>query len=165
VSPTQSIGTPALWAGFVTIILVLLALDLGVFHRSARRMTIRESVCWSAFWVSIAGLFNLAVFLVYGSEAGLAWTTGYLIEKSLSLDNVFVFTLVFATFKVPLRYQHRVLFWGIVGALVMRAVFVVLGASLLDRFHGLIYVFGLILLISGVKMLTQQAPTMARNSP
>ena len=150
-----SIGTPALWIGFTVLVLGLLALDLGVFHRDAHEVTFREALGWSAVWVSLALAFNGWLWWQHGREPGLEFLTGYLIEKALAVDNIFVILLVFATFNVPRAYQHRVLFWGILGALVMRAVFIFLGAALLERFHWIMYVFGGFLVVTGVKLLKQ----------
>jgi len=151
--PIDSIASPALWAGFVACILGLLALDLGVFHRKAHEVRFREALIWSVAWVSLAVLFNLGVLVWFGPERALEFLAGYLIEKALSVDNVFVFLVLFSYFAVPAAYQHRVLFWGIVGALVMRAVFIVAGAALLSAFHWVIYVFGALLVVTGIKML------------
>ena len=150
-----SIGTPVLWIGFIALVLGLLALDLGVFHRDAHEVTFREALGWSAVWVSLALAFNGWLAWQHGAEPGLEFLTGYLIEKALAVDNIFVILLVFATFHVPRAYQHRVLFWGILGALVMRAVFIFLGAALLERFHWIMYVFGGFLVVTGVKLLNQ----------
>ena len=148
-----SIGTPALWAGFIGFVLVMLAIDLGVFHRKAHEVSLREAGIWSAVWVSLALLFNGAVYQWFGPERGLEFATGYLIEKALAVDNIFVFYAIFAYFAVPAAYQHRVLFWGVLGALVMRAIFIFAGAALLQEFHWLMYVFGAILVITAVKLL------------
>ena len=149
----ESIGSPALWVGFVAFVLGLLALDLGVFHRTAHEVRFREAFTWSVVWVSLALAFNAGVYYWFGPEKALEFLAGYLIEKALSVDNVFVFLVIFSYFAVPAAYQHRVLFWGIVGALVMRAAFIVLGAALLQSFHWVIYIFGALLVITGAKML------------
>lgn len=141
-----------LWAGFNLFILAMLALDLGVFHRKSHEVSIREATVWSLVWVSLALVFNAGIFYFQGSDAGLQFFTGYLIEKSLSVDNIFVFALLFSYFAVPPAYQHRVLFWGILGALVMRAAFILAGAALLAKFHWIIYVFGAFLILTGIKM-------------
>jgi tellurite resistance protein TerC len=151
--PLDSIGSPVLWIGFIACVLALLALDLGVFHRNAHEVKFREALTWSVVWVSLAMVFNLGVYYWFGPERALEFLAGYLIEKALSVDNVFVFLVIFSYFSVPAAYQHRVLFWGIVGALVMRAVFIVLGAALLSAFHWVIYVFGALLVVTGIKML------------
>lgn len=149
----DSIGTPALWAGFLVFVLAMLALDLGVFHRKAHEVTLREAAVWSVVWVSLALLFNAGVYQWFGADRALEFTTGYLIEKALAVDNIFVFYAIFAYFAVPAAYQHRVLFWGILGALAMRAIFIFAGAALLREFHWLMYVFGALLVITAVKLL------------
>jgi tellurite resistance protein TerC len=149
----ESVGSPALWAGFTFFIVGLLALDLGVFHRRAHEIGFREALSWSVVWVSLALGFNLLVYYWFGTTTALEFLAGYLIEKALSVDNIFVFLLIFSYFAVPRAYQHRVLFWGILGALVMRAVFIVLGAALLHAFHWIIYIFGALLVVTGYKML------------
>ena len=148
----ETIGTPVLWAGFVGFVLLLLALDLGVFHRKAHAVTTREAAVWSAVWVGLALAFNLLVARWFGPERGLEFLTGYVIEKALAVDNIFVFYAIFAYFAVPAAYQHRVLFWGVLGALVMRAIFIVLGAALLAKFHAILYVFGAILVFTAIKL-------------
>lgn len=151
-----TIGTPGLWIGFTTLILALLALDLGVFHRDAHPVGFREALLWTGVWVGLAAAFNVWLAASYGSERGLEFLTGYLIEKALAVDNVFVFLLIFSAFAVPAAYVHRVLFWGILGALVMRALFIVVGAALLERFHWVMYVFGAFLVVTGLKLLVQR---------
>jgi len=141
-----------MWVGFTAAVLGMLALDLGVFHRTAHAVSVKEAASWSVAWVVLALLFALGVHRVLGPEAGLEFLTGYLIEKSLSVDNIFVFVLIFSYFGVPLQYQHRVLFWGVLGALVMRGIMIAAGAMLLDRFHWIIYVFGAFLVFTGVRM-------------
>ena len=141
-----------LWVGFNAFILAMLALDLGVFHRKSHEVSVKEATIWSAVWVALAMVFNAGVFYFRGTEPGIQFFTGYLIEKSLSVDNIFVFALIFGFFAVPKAYQHRVLFWGILGALVMRAIFIAAGAALLTRFHWIIYLFGAFLLFTGIKM-------------
>ena len=144
------------WVGFILFVLAMLAIDLGIFHRKSHEVTIREALAWSGVWIALALLFNLGVYYWRGPEPAIAFLTGYLIEKSLSVDNIFVFLLVFTYFRVPLRYQHRVLFWGILGALVMRAILIVLGISLIQRFHWVIYLFGAFLILTGVKMALEK---------
>lgn len=153
------------WLLFLGFVAGMLALDLGVFHREAHAVSRREALAWSAVWIGLAVLFNIGVYLVQGTEAGLQWTTGYLIEKSLSVDNVFVFLLIFSTFAVPAQYQHRVLFWGVVGALLMRAVFILAGAALLNSFQAVIYIFGAFLIVTGLKFLrkSESAPSLEQN--
>jgi tellurite resistance protein TerC len=152
----ESVGTPALWFGFTAAVLVLLALDLGVFHRKAHEVKVREALLWTGIWVALALLFNVGVYHWFGSERALEFLTGYVIEKALSVDNLFVFLVVFSYFSVPPALQHRVLFWGIFGALLMRALFIFLGAALLQSFHWIIYLFGAFLLFTGIKLLVQR---------
>ena len=137
----------------MAFVLGMLALDLGVFHRNAHEIHRREALAWSAVWIGLAVAFNLGVYYFQGADKGLEWTTGYVIEKSLSVDNVFVFLMIFSAFAVPAQYQHRVLFWGIVGALVMRVIFIAVGAAVLDWFHYAIYIFGAFLILTGLKFL------------
>lgn len=141
------------WAGFVLAVVVLLALDLGVFHRNAREVRLREAMGWTGFWVLLALSFGLWIFRTKNREDGLQFITGYLIELSLSMDNVFVIALIFSYFGVPLRFQHRVLFWGIMGAIIMRGAMIGAGAALIKQFHWLLYVLGAFLVITGVRML------------
>ena len=145
------------WIGFNLFVLAMLAIDLGIFHRDAHEVSRREALAWSAVWIGLALVFNAGVYAVAGFDKGLEWTTGYLIEKSLSVDNVFVFLLIFSSFAVPAAYQHRVLFWGIVGALVMRAILILVGAVLLETFHWIIYVFGGFLIFTGLRFLRDQS--------
>jgi tellurite resistance protein TerC len=141
------------WTVFLSVIGGVLALDLGVFHRHARTVRVKEALGWCALWFSLAMGFALFIFLTRGgSEPALAFLTGYLIELCLSVDNVFVFVLIFTYFKVPSEYHHRVLFWGILGAVVMRAVFILAGLGLIQTFHWIIYVFGAFLVYTGIKM-------------
>lgn len=154
--PIESVGTPILWLGFTAFVLAMLALDLGVFHRKAHEVRFREAVTWSLVWIALSLAFNVLVYVWFGSERALEFLTGYLIEKALSVDNIFVFLVIFSYFAVPKAYQHLVLFWGILGALVMRAVFIVLGAALLQKFHWVIYVFGGLLVLTGIKLLRQR---------
>ena len=139
----------ALWIVFGVVVTGVLALDLGVFHRKAHVVHFKEALAWSAVWISLALLFNLGIFIWRGSDEGVAFLTAYLIEKSLSVDNVFVF----AYFKVPGEYQHRVLFWGILGALVMRAILIAVGITLLEHFHFVIYIFGAFLIFSAYRLV------------
>lgn len=144
------------WVGFNVFVLAMLALDLGVFHRDDHRVSGKEAAIWTVVWILLAVVFGGALFVWKGADVAAQYFTGYLIEKALSADNVFVFLLIFSFFKVPPQYQHRVLFWGILGALVMRAVMIGVGTALLERFHWLIYVFGAFLAWTGIKMATQQ---------
>ncbi|WP_373047055.1 TerC family protein [Vulgatibacter sp.] len=146
-------GTPLLWGVFLAIVVLLLALDLGVFHRKAHEVSSREAGTWTVVWVALALLFNAYIWWAMGAQKGLEFLTGYLIEKSLSVDNLFVMVLVFTSFGIPKIYQHRVLFWGIFGALVMRGVLILIGSQLIDRFHFIIYVFGAFLVYTGGRML------------
>ncbi|HUH12796.1 MAG TPA: TerC family protein [Longimicrobiales bacterium] len=141
-----------LWIGFNAFVLVMLALDLGIFHRRAHAISLREAILWSAFWIALSLVFNAGVYHFMGPEKGLEFLTGYLIEKSLSVDNIFVFVLIFSYFQVPAKYQHRVLFWGILGALVMRGAMIGTGIYLLHRFDWLFYVFGAFLVLAGLRM-------------
>jgi tellurite resistance protein TerC len=129
--------------------------DLKVFNRSPHEITIKESLIWSGVWIGISLLFNIGIFFWYGHTSALQFLTGYLIEKSLSIDNLFVFLLLFSYFKVPGRYQHKVLYWGILGALIMRAILILVGAALISRFHWILYIFGLFLVITGMRMAFQ----------
>lgn len=141
-----------LWLGFTLFILAMLALDLGVFHRKAHFISIREAVTWSAVWISLALLFNTGIYFFIGPESAEQFFTGFLIEKSLSIDNVFVFALLFTSFGVPAAYQHRVLFWGVLGALALRGTMIALGAVLLETFHWIVYVFGAFLIFTAMRM-------------
>jgi tellurite resistance protein TerC len=147
-----SVGSPLLWVGFLLFVFAMLALDLGVFHRSAHAVGFREALGWSAAWISLAGVFALGVWFYFGAQPALEFTTGYLIEKALSIDNIFVFVVIFSALSIPSQFQHRVLFWGILSALVLRAGMIFAGAALLERFHFLIYVFGAFLIFTGVKL-------------
>jgi tellurite resistance protein TerC len=149
-------STAALWIGFSLFILFMLSLDLGLFNRRAHDIKYREAAIWSAVWVALASVFAAIVFYYQGSSRGLEFVTGYLIELSLSVDNLFVFLLIFSYFKVPSKYQHRVLFWGVLGALVMRLTMIFVGATLINRFHWIIYIFGGFLVYTGIKMFRQQ---------
>jgi tellurite resistance protein TerC len=152
----ETVGTPLLWGGFTLFVLAMLALDLGVFHRKAHEVRLREALVWTAVWIALALAFNLGVYRWFGSERALEFLTGYLIEKALSVDNVFVFLVIFSYFSVPVAYQHRVLFWGVLGAIVMRAVFIFIGGALLMKFHWVLYVFGGFLVFTGVKLFLER---------
>ena len=143
------------WIGFIVIIATLLILDLGVFHRNSHQVSVREAAIWSVVWISLALLYNLAVYWFLGADQALAFLAGYLLEKSLSVDNIFVFVLIFSYFRVAPAYQHRVLFWGILTALVLRGVMIVLGAALISRFEFLITIFGAFLIYTAYKMATE----------
>jgi tellurite resistance protein TerC len=155
----HSVGTPALWIGFTVFVLLMLALDLGVFNRRSHVVGFKESLIWSLVWIALASVFGAGIFWKFGAEHGLEFAAGYVIEKSLSVDNLFVFVVIFSAFKIPAQYQHRVLFWGVLGALVMRAVFIGLGAALLQRFHFILYVFGAILIVSAIRLWREQHET------
>lgn len=145
-------NSPLSWFGFTAFVIGLLLLDLLVFNRSAHEVKLREALGWSAFWVALSLSFNLLVYRTMGHQTGLQWLTGYLVEKALSVDNLFVFLLIFNYFKVPAQYQHRILFWGVLGALVLRAIFILAGAALLARFHFLMYLLGTFLVYTGIRM-------------
>jgi len=145
-----------LWGSFGTFVLTMLALDLGVFHRQARVVNVKEALRWSAIWIALALLFNLGVYLWYGTNAALAFLTGYILEESLSVDNLFVFLMILSYFSVPPAYQHKVLFWGILGALIMRGLMIAVGTVLIQMFHWLLYIFGGFLIVTGVRMVLRQ---------
>ncbi|HLN62799.1 MAG TPA: TerC family protein [Symbiobacteriaceae bacterium] len=145
-------GNLWLWVGFNVLVLAMLALDLGVFHRKAHKVSLKEAAIWSAVWIALALSFNAAIYLFMGKAPAMEFLTGYLIEKALSIDNIFVFVLIFSYFQVPQEYQHRVLFWGVLGALLMRAGMIALGATLIAQFHWIIYLFGAFLVFTGAKM-------------
>ncbi len=149
-----------LWAGFNAFVLALLALDLGVFHRRARAPAIREALTWTAVWVALALGFNAVIWHAAGSQKALEFFAGYVLEKSLSVDNLFVFAVVFAYFKVPSRCQHKVLFWGILGALLMRGVMIGLGVVMIQRFSWLLYVFGAFLVFTGLRLAFERRGEM-----
>ena len=134
----------------------MLVLDLGVFHRRAHTVKFREALAWSVAWIALAAIFAVVVFFWHGRTPALEFVTGYVIELSLSVDNLFVFLLIFRFFQVPAIHQHKVLFWGILGALIMRAIFIAAGVSLIERFHWIIYVFGAFLIYSGIKLFFQK---------
>ncbi len=153
----HSIGSPAHWIGFIAFVLVMLALDLGVFHRHPHVVKVKEALTWSLVWVGLAACFGGLVYFAFGQERALEFAAGYLIEKALSVDNLFVFVVLFGAFQVPQRSQHRVLFWGVLGALLMRAGFIAAGSALLLRFDWLIYLFGAFLLFTAVKLMRDKA--------
>ena len=142
----------AMCVGFNIVVFVLLILDLKVFHRRTHVISIKESLVWTAFWIALSLLFNLGIYFWQGSDTALEFLTCYLIEKSLSVDNLFVFLLIFSYFAVPANYQHKVLFWGILGAVVMRLVFILAGVTLIDKFHWVIYIFGAFLVLTSIRM-------------
>ncbi len=142
-----------LWVVFGVIMLGMAVLDLGVLNRRAHEVKMKEALIWSAVWIGLAMLFNLGIYFTQGSEKALLFLTGYVVEESLSVDNLFVFLVVFSFFRVPKHFQHKILFWGIIGAMVMRALFIGVGVSLIHQFHWIIYVFGAILVYTGLKLL------------
>jgi len=144
-----------LWIGFNVFVLLMLVLDLGVFHRKSKVITVKDALTWTAVWILLAFLFNVFVYYQLGEEKAFEFFTGYLIEKSLSVDNIFVIILIFSFFNVPAAYQHKVLFWGILGALVMRVCFILAGVELIHKFHWLIYIFGGFLIFTGIRIITQ----------
>jgi len=145
-----------LWIGFNLFVILMLALDLGVFHRKNHEVKVKEALIWTFVWITLALIFNYGIYYFQGKEKALEFLTGYLIEKSLSVDNIFVFILIFSYFNVPALYQHKVLFWGIIGALVMRAIFIFAGVALINKFHWVIYIFAVFLVFTGIKMLLQR---------
>lgn len=148
----ESIGTPVLWAGFLVFVVLMLAVDLGVFNRNAHKISIREAGLWTVVWISLALIFNVGIYHWFGTKHALEFLTGYLMEKALSMDNLFVFLVLFNFFGVPQKFQHRVLFFGILGALIMRAVFIFAGVAIIQAFHPIMYVFGAFLLFTGIKL-------------
>jgi tellurite resistance protein TerC len=146
--------TNMLWFFFNVFVLAMLAIDLGIFHKKSHEINLREAIAWTAVWLTLAMLFNVFVYYYFDESKALEFFTGYLIEKSLSIDNIFVIILIFSYFKVPAAYQHKVLFWGILGALVMRFIFILSGVELIHRFHWLIYAFGGFLIFTGIRMIT-----------
>lgn len=150
------VPTLALWVGFNVFVLAMLALDLLVFHRKPHEVSVREALTWSGVWIALALAFNAGIYFFQGRQPALEFLTGYLIEKSLSVDNIFVFLMVFAYFRVSQKYQHEVLFWGILGALVFRAIFIAGGITLIKNFHWIIYLFGSFLIFTGIKMWTDK---------
>ncbi|HTL32865.1 MAG TPA: TerC family protein [Kofleriaceae bacterium] len=151
----ESVGSPLLWLGFGAFVVAMLVLDLGVFNRKAHEIKLKEALIWSAVWIGLAVAFNIYVAARWGGEVGQAFLTGYLIEKALSVDNLFVFYMIFSAFRVPAENQHRVLFWGIVGALILRAVMVIGGSALLVHFQWVVYIFGALLVLTGGRMLAR----------
>lgn len=141
------------WIGFFVFIFAMLVLDIAVFNKKAHEIKLKEALGWSAFWIALALVFNVLVYFTRGGESALQFFTAYIVEKSLSVDNLFVFLLLFTYFKVPNKFQHKVLFWGIIGALVMRFIFIFAGIALINKFSWIMYVFGAILIYSGLKML------------
>jgi tellurite resistance protein TerC len=148
-----------LWLAFGAAIIVLLALDLGIFHRKSHKIGLKEALIWSAIWIAVALAFNLAVYIWLGYDAALEFMASYIVERSLSFDNLFVFILVFSYFEVPAIHQYKVLFWGIVAALLLRGLFVLSGIELIEKFHWIMYLFGAFLIITGIKMALKRDKT------
>lgn len=145
--------TPILfWIIFNAFVFIMLALDLGVFHRKSHEISVKEALSWTFVWIFLALSFNLILYFWRGQQQALEYFTGYLVEKALSVDNIFVFIMIFKYFQIPTKYQHKVLFWGIIGALIMRVLFIFAGVALLERFHFTIYIFGALLVFTGIKM-------------
>lgn len=144
------------WIGFHVFVFIMLALDLGVFHKHTHKVPVKEAVVWSVVWISLALLFNLFVYFEFGRTKALEFLTGYVIEYSLSVDNIFVFILIFSYFAVKAQYQHKILFWGILGALIMRGIFIFAGVALITRFHWIVIIFGSFLVFTGIRMLIQK---------
>lgn len=150
-------GTNAfMWVGFNLFVVLMLALDLGVFHKKQHVVKVKEALIWSGIWIGLALLFNVGIYYSLGQQKALEFLTGYVVEKSLSIDNLFVFILLFGYFKVEPKLQHRVLFWGVLGAIVLRAIFIFAGVALINQFHWIIYIFGAFLVYSGIKMLFEK---------
>lgn len=145
-----------LWIGFNALVIGLLVLDLGIFHRKSHAVSVKEAAIWSMVWIGLALLFNACIYLLRGPDDALQFLTGYLIEKSLSVDNIFIFVLIFTSLSVPAAYQHRILFWGVLGALVMRGLLILAGTALLETFDWIFYIFGAFLVITGVRMALQK---------
>jgi tellurite resistance protein TerC len=151
----ETIATPSLWIIFSVFVLGMLALDLGVFSRKPHEVRFKEALSWSVVWVTLSMIFNAWIYYAFGSQKALEFLTGYVIEKALSVDNIFVFVVLFASFAVPKIYQHRVLFWGVIGAILMRAIFIGVGSALISRFHWVMYIFGAILIFTGIKLMAE----------
>lgn len=145
-----------IWIGFLLFVFAILAVDLGIFHKKSHEVKIKEALIWSAVWISLALAFNYGIYHFMGKEKAVEFLTGYVIEKSLSIDNLFVFIMIFSFFNVEAKYQHKILFWGIIGALILRAIFIFAGVGLINKFHWIIYLFGAFLLFTGFKMLFQK---------
>lgn len=144
------------WAVFLLVVFVMLMVDLGVFHRKAHVLSMEEAAIWSTVWVVVSLVFNAVVWVWLGHQRALEFFTGYLVEKALSADNIFVFAVLFNYFAVPPEYRHRVLFWGVLGAIVFRLTFILAGTALLKKFHWVVYIFGIIVIVSGIKLLMRK---------
>ena len=145
------------WIIFNAFVLIMLALDLGVFHRKSHDVSVKEALTWTFVWIFLAMVFNVIIYFWKGQQQALEYFTGYLVEKALSVDNIFVFIIIFTYFQIPSKYQHKVLFWGIIGALIMRVIFIFAGVALLERFHFTIYIFGALLIYTGIKMFNHSS--------
>ena len=153
--------TPVIfWILFNAFVLLMLALDLGVFHRKSHEVSVKEALTWTFVWIFLAMVFNTIIFYWRGQQQALEFFTGYLVEKALSIDNIFVFIMIFSYFRIPSKYQHKVLFWGILGALIMRVVFIFAGVALIEKFHFTIYIFGALLIYTGYKMFYHNNATI-----
>jgi tellurite resistance protein TerC len=152
----MAINETPLWIGFIVFVLFMLFLDLKVFHRKAEHITVKNALIWTAFWIGLSIIFGIGVYILWGHEMGLQFFTGYIIEKSLSVDNLFVFLMLFTYFCVPDKYEHEVLFWGVLGAIIMRALFIVLGIELLNTLSWVIYIFGAFLVYTGIRMFAKK---------
>lgn len=148
------------WGIFNLFVLLMLALDLGVFHRKSHEVGVKEAIIWTIVWLFLAMVFNVILFFWRGQQQAMEFFTGYLVEKALSVDNIFVFIMIFSYFKVPTKYQHKVLFWGIIGALILRVIFIFAGVALIEKFHFTIYVFGALLIYTGYKMFSHNNTTI-----
>ena len=148
------------WILFNVFVLLMLAIDLGIFHRQSKKVSFKEAISWSVVWITLALVFNGWIYYSMGEKPAVEFLTGYLVEKSLSVDNIFVFVLLFSFFKVPDEYRHRVLFWGVIVALILRAIFIAIGAVLIAKFHWIIYLFGVFLVFTGYKMFKKSAADM-----
>jgi len=144
------------WVIFNIFVLIMLIIDLKVFNKKAHEIKIKEAIIWTFIWIALALIFNVIIYFWMGEEAALEYLTGYLLEKSLSMDNLFVFLLIFSYFNVSPKYEHKVLLWGIIGALIMRALFIILGITLIQSFHWVMYVFGILLIVTGIKTWMQK---------
>jgi len=153
--------TPVIfWILFNAFVLLMLALDLGVFHRKVHEVSVKEALTWTFVWISLAMVFNTIIFYWRGQQQALEFFTGYLVEKALSIDNIFVFIMIFSYFQIPSKYQHKILFWGILGALIMRVIFIFAGIALIEKFHFTIYIFGALLIYTGYKMFFHNNATI-----
>jgi tellurite resistance protein TerC len=151
------------WLFFNVFVLLMLALDLGVFHRKSHEVSVKEALTWTFVWIFLSLIFNVIIYFWKGQQQALEYFTGYLVEKALSVDNIFVFIMIFTYFQIPTKYQHKVLFWGIIGALIMRVIFIFAGVALLERFHFTIYIFGALLIFTGIKMFNHNSSKIDPN--